>query len=111
MDRLAAINVFVAIAEAGSLSAGGRRLGMPLSTVSRYLAALYDFFIFGTAAALIFNEVFFPSFDCGTLRHVEVAGSFASDCFRHLPNPFAETISAQAALHRLVLFRRGWSLS
>jgi DNA-binding transcriptional LysR family regulator len=40
MDRLAAINVFVAIAEAGSLSAAGRRLGMPLSTVSRYLAAL-----------------------------------------------------------------------
>lgn len=42
MDRLAAINVFVAIAEAGSLSAAGRRLGMPLSTVSRHLAALED---------------------------------------------------------------------
>ena len=42
MDRLAAINVFVAIAEASSLSAAGRRLGMPLSTVSRYLAALED---------------------------------------------------------------------
>ena len=42
MDRLAAINVFVAIAEAGSLSAAGRRLGMPLSTVSRYLAVLED---------------------------------------------------------------------
>ncbi|MEX1059904.1 MAG: LysR family transcriptional regulator [Methyloceanibacter sp.] len=40
MDRLAAINVFVAIAEAGSLSAAGRRLGMPLTTVSRHLAAL-----------------------------------------------------------------------
>jgi hypothetical protein len=36
-------------------------------------------------------------------RHVEIAGSFASGCFKHLPNPFAETISAQAALHRLVL--------
>ncbi len=42
MDRLAAINVFVAIAEAGSLSAAGRRLGMPLPTVSRHLAALED---------------------------------------------------------------------
>jgi DNA-binding transcriptional LysR family regulator len=40
MDRLAAINVFVAIAEAGSLSAAGRRLGMPLTTVSRHLAGL-----------------------------------------------------------------------
>jgi DNA-binding transcriptional LysR family regulator len=42
MDRLAAINVFVAIAEAGSLSAAGRRLRMPLTTVSRHLAALED---------------------------------------------------------------------
>jgi DNA-binding transcriptional LysR family regulator len=42
LDRLAAINVFVAIAEAGSLSAAGRRLGMPLTTVSRHLAALED---------------------------------------------------------------------
>ena len=42
MDRLAAITVFVGIAEAGSLSAAGRRLGMPLTTVSRHLAALED---------------------------------------------------------------------
>lgn len=42
MDRLAAINVFVAIAEGSSLSAAGRRLGMPLTTVSRHLAALED---------------------------------------------------------------------
>ena len=42
MDRLAAINVFVAIAEAGSLSAAGRRLSMPLATVSRHLSALED---------------------------------------------------------------------
>jgi DNA-binding transcriptional LysR family regulator len=40
MDQLAAINVFIAVAEAGSLSAAGRRLDMPLSTVSRHLAAL-----------------------------------------------------------------------
>ena len=42
MDRLAAINVFVAIAEAGSLSAAGRRLAMPLTTVSRHLAGLEE---------------------------------------------------------------------
>ena len=42
MDQLAAINVFVAIAEVGSLSAAGRRLGMPLTTVSRHLSALED---------------------------------------------------------------------
>ena len=42
MDRLAAIKVFVAVAEAGSLSAAGRRLSMPLPTVSRHLAALED---------------------------------------------------------------------
>ena len=42
MDRLAAINVFIAIVEAGSLSAAGRHLGMPLTTVSRHLAALED---------------------------------------------------------------------
>jgi DNA-binding transcriptional LysR family regulator len=41
MDRLAALRVF-AIAEAGSLSAAGRKLGMPLSTVSRHLKALED---------------------------------------------------------------------
>ncbi|MEZ5876189.1 MAG: LysR family transcriptional regulator [Hyphomicrobiales bacterium] len=42
MDRFAAIKVFAAIADAGSLSGAGRRLGMPLTTVSRHLAALED---------------------------------------------------------------------
>jgi DNA-binding transcriptional LysR family regulator len=42
LDRLAAIKVFTVIAEAGSLSAAGRRLGMPLTTVSRHLAALEE---------------------------------------------------------------------
>jgi DNA-binding transcriptional LysR family regulator len=42
VDRLAAVKVFAAIADAGSLSAAGRRLGMPLTTVSRHLAALED---------------------------------------------------------------------
>lgn len=40
MDRLGAMRLFVAIAGAGSLSAAGRRHGMPLTTVSRKLAAL-----------------------------------------------------------------------
>ncbi len=38
-------------------------------------------------------------------RHAELAGNFASSCFAHLPNPFAETICnrAQTKMHRLVL--------
>lgn len=40
MDRLRAMRVFSAIAAAGSLSAAARRLGMPLTNVSRTLAAL-----------------------------------------------------------------------
>ena len=42
MDRLAAMRVFTAVADAGSLSGAGRRLNMPLATVSRHLAALED---------------------------------------------------------------------
>jgi DNA-binding transcriptional LysR family regulator len=40
MDRLDAMTVFVAIADGGSLSAAGRRLNVPLATVSRKLADL-----------------------------------------------------------------------
>jgi DNA-binding transcriptional LysR family regulator len=40
MDRIDAMTVLVAVAEAGSLSAAGRRLGQPLSTVSRKLSEL-----------------------------------------------------------------------
>ena len=40
MDRLEAMTVFLAVADAGSLSAAGRRLAMPLATVSRKLAEL-----------------------------------------------------------------------
>jgi DNA-binding transcriptional LysR family regulator len=42
MDRLNAMRVFVAVADAGGLSAAGRRLGMPLTTVSRQLKALEE---------------------------------------------------------------------
>jgi DNA-binding transcriptional LysR family regulator len=42
LDQVAALRVFVAVAEAGSLSAAGRALGMPLPTVSRHLSALED---------------------------------------------------------------------
>ncbi|WP_322105757.1 LysR family transcriptional regulator [Paraburkholderia sp. J41] len=35
MDRLDAMNVLIAVVDAGSLSAAARRLGMPLATVSR----------------------------------------------------------------------------
>jgi hypothetical protein len=38
-------------------------------------------------------------------RHAERAGTFASASFKHLPNPFAETMAsrAQARMHQLVL--------
>lgn len=40
MDRLDAMTVFATIVDSGSLSAAGRRLGLPLATVSRKLADL-----------------------------------------------------------------------
>jgi DNA-binding transcriptional LysR family regulator len=42
MDQLNAMRVFVAVADAGGLSAAGRRLVMPLTTVSRQLKALEE---------------------------------------------------------------------
>lgn len=40
MDRLETMSVFLAVVDTGSLSAAGRRLGMPLASVSRKLAQL-----------------------------------------------------------------------
>ena len=40
MDRLEAMSLLVAVAEAGSLSAAGRKLGVPLPTVSRNISEL-----------------------------------------------------------------------
>lgn len=40
MDRIEAMTVFVSTVEGGSLSAAGRKLGMPLATVSRKLSDL-----------------------------------------------------------------------
>jgi DNA-binding transcriptional LysR family regulator len=40
MDRLESMSILVAAVEAGSLSAAGRRLGVPLATVSRKVAEL-----------------------------------------------------------------------
>ncbi len=40
MDRLEAMGVFISVVEEGSLSAAGRKLGMPLATVSRKLSDL-----------------------------------------------------------------------
>lgn len=42
MDRLQAMSILVAAVEAGSLSAAGRRLGMPLATVSRKVAEIEE---------------------------------------------------------------------
>ncbi len=50
----------------------------------------YDFFIFGTAAALVFNEVFFPSFDpfTGTLA------AFASFAVGFIARPIGGAVFA-----------------
>ena len=40
MDRFEAMGLLIAVAEAGSLSAAGRKLGMPLPTVSRKISEL-----------------------------------------------------------------------
>ncbi|MGH8771701.1 MAG: LysR family transcriptional regulator [Burkholderiales bacterium] len=40
MDRFEAMSVFATVVEAGSLSAAGRKLGMPLATVSRKISEL-----------------------------------------------------------------------
>ena len=40
MDRLEAMSLLVSVAEAGSLSAAGRRLGVPLPTLSRKISEL-----------------------------------------------------------------------
>lgn len=40
MDRIEAMSVFLAVVDAGSLSGAARRLGMPLTTVSRKIADL-----------------------------------------------------------------------
>ena len=40
MDRFESMNVLLAVADAGNLAAAGRRLGMPLPTVSRKVSEL-----------------------------------------------------------------------
>ena len=42
MDQLGAMRLFSAVADLGSLSGAGRRLGLPLSTVSRQLSRLEE---------------------------------------------------------------------
>lgn len=43
MDRLESMHVFVAVVETGSLSAAGRKLGMPLPTISRKISELESY--------------------------------------------------------------------
>mgnify|MGYP000846976716 CR=1 FL=1 len=40
MDRFEAMSLFASVAEAGSFSAAARRLGVPLTTLSRKIADL-----------------------------------------------------------------------
>jgi len=43
MDRLDSMQVFIAVAETGSLSAAGRKLGIPLPTISRKISELESY--------------------------------------------------------------------
>jgi hypothetical protein len=64
---------------AAGASDQGRASGMPQivgATVIGTMIEWYDFLLYGTAAALVFNKLFFPSFDpfVGTLA---AFGSYA----------------------------------
>jgi hypothetical protein len=54
----------------------------------------YDFFIYGTAAALVFNKLFFPEFDplVGTLL------AFTTYALGFLARPLAASCSATTAI-------------
>jgi metabolite-proton symporter len=56
----------------GEMTAEERRVGLRKAVVASFIGTSiewYDFFLFGSAAALVFNKVFFPQFDplTGTL--------------------------------------------
>ena len=60
------------------------------------------------AAGLLVSGAWFGIAICGwsaMRRHVELAASFASECFQQLPNPLAETVCGRAQdwMHYLIL--------
>jgi len=63
---------------------GTARAWIVAATVIGTTIEWYDFFIYGTAAALVFNKVFFPSFDAaaGTIA------AFATIAIGLLARPF-----------------------
>src|ERR1700724_499092 len=101
MDKFGAMRVFVKIAEAGSLSAAGRQLGLSLTSVSRQLMALEE--MLGTTLVE------------RTTRHLSLteAGRLYQERAKEILEEVAEAergLTAQAGGASARLYRRGPSL-
>src|SRR5690349_15601396 len=84
MDRLDAMAILVAAVDAGSLSAAGRRLGVPLPTVSRKIAEL---------EAHLKTRLLVRS--TRRLAPTEAGAAYVADCRRILEQ--IDAVEAQAA--------------
>jgi MFS transporter, MHS family, shikimate and dehydroshikimate transport protein len=69
----------------------GNRRKIALATLIGSTIEWYDFFIYGIAAALVFNEVFFPQFSAGR----GLLLSFATFGVSFVARPFGGLVAGQ----------------